>query len=785
MAGAGYNSPSRIWKPSEVPPLRDRPFESDEFDQQRVDFLCGLWKEQDNLWRRRDRQVEENIRMLLGQQWIVWSDLRQRYIDVADTLSDDERRWRHMPVLNRILQWWILMKARLTENPPVLSWQPGPDERHARLAEVADPIFKYVWREAAAAQMIDRLASWILPSGRVHLKSCINPNKGDFLSTRGPALLQLVDANGDPVLGAYGGQQQPVERYVDDVQYGQDFKPMARLVEDGAGDYGYEEHQETPPLMMREGMIELELVTCLEVRSDWNNQPWHQKRFHLQKSLLNPEDVYERWGIECEPDTFAADDEGTNITWRLLHGDGLWGAAEGKAGLGSGVDDVKSKGFVTVYEGWWAPSTRFEGMEEKPGPNGSPGGRLMQVTGGGKVLRDGVRTARFKHVSPIRCFDFLTLPGRPQGSTSQEALNGPSRTRNRFHAQMQGNAALTGNPIQIVDRNANIAEDAITNRPGTRIEVDRVPNGAPPLEFVAPPPTSRDVYEIADRLKEEIDDLGLIKGQEATPPGRDPSGKLVEELRFNSDRPVGQTLRDWVVEFGRMGEDWLAMIPTIWDQEKVIQVAGEDNIVRTITVTPDLFVDASVAVEPSLESMLPESRGERQSRVERFYTMGLYGMPGSPIAIQKFLDEARFPHMARATRLGGVDRLMGEHNVGKLLKGVPAAQIPLLEPYDFDMHLWVLDQFMKGPDYLKLDVPRQAEFVNHRNNLKMASLAKMATMASEAEFAAAATGMGGMGGEMGAAGPAAVGGAPAGPGMGGLPAGAPAGQLPRTSSAVA
>lgn len=780
MAGAGYGRPSRIWKPTEVPPLRDRPFEADEHDAARVDYLCGLWKEQDNFWRRRDRQVEENIRMLLGQQWIVWSELRQRYIDVSETLSDDERKWRHMPVLNRILQWWILMKARMTENPPVFSVQPGPDQKDTQAAEVADALLKWLWRETAAIQMIDRLASWCIPSGRVHLKSVLNPNKGEFLSNRGPAILQLVDANGDPV----GGVENPIQRYVDDVPYGEDFKPAARLVPEG-DDYGYEELEDAPQLMLREGMIELELVTCLEVRSDWNNRPWHQKRLHMQRSLLPPEDVYERWGIECEPDTFAADDEGTNILWRLQHGDGLWGAAEGRGGLGTGVDETRSRGFVTLYEGWWAPSTRFQGMEEMPGPQGSPGGRLLQVTAGGKVLRDGPRTARFKHVSPIRCFDFLNLPGRPQGSSAQEALNGPSRTRNRLHGQMHANATLNGNPIQVRDRDAGIEEGTVTNRPGVVIEVSRAGlNGAPPIEFIAAPPLGDDVYETADRLKVEIDDIGLIRGTEATPPSADPSGKLVQELRINSDRPVGQTLRDWVQEFARLEEDWLAYIPVWLDQEKVIQIAGEDNITRTVTVLPELFADASLSVEPSIESMLPESRGERQMRVERFYQNGIYGMPGTPIAIQKFLDEARFPHMAKATRLGGVDRVMAEHNVGKLLQGVPAAQIPLLEPYDFEMHLWVLDQFMKGPDYLRLDIPRQVEFVTHRNNLKMALLAKMSSDAMLAEYAAAATGMvaPGAGGGSPSAG---VGASPAAAGMGAPPTGSPAGQLPRTSSAVA
>src|SRR5690606_35086894 len=98
-------------RPGGIPPIREDPFAPDDHDAQRCEWVKGLWESQNDLLRRRDRQVEENIRMLLGQQWIVWSEMRQRYINLADTLSDDEKRWRHMPVLNRLFLWYVLLHA--------------------------------------------------------------------------------------------------------------------------------------------------------------------------------------------------------------------------------------------------------------------------------------------------------------------------------------------------------------------------------------------------------------------------------------------------------------------------------------------------------------------------------------------------------------------------------------------------------------------------------------------------------------------------------------------------
>jgi hypothetical protein len=104
-------------------------------------------------------------------------------------------------------------------------------------------------------------------------------------------------------------------------------------------------------------------------------------------------------------------------------------------------------------------------------------------------------------------------------------------------------------------------------------------------------------------------ELGNIAGAEGTPPTADSSGELVKELRYNSDRFVGPTARRSVTELGRMAEDWQVMIPLIWDEQKVIRVAGDDLIASTLTVMPHLFDEGNVNIQPDVESMLPEGRG--------------------------------------------------------------------------------------------------------------------------------------------------------------------------------
>lgn len=698
------SSVSKFTSPKDIPPLRASAFEPDAYDAERVDFILGLWSGQDNLLRNRDRQVEENIRMLHGQQWIVWSNLRGRYVNLAEHLTDDEKRWRHMPVLNRLLVWFVLTHARMTENPPVLTWQPGPDRIDALLAEVCDPMYKYIWRDTGMLEVLDRLFSWMIPGGRAFLKSRIDPFKGDPIPTRGPAKMRLLDAQGQPIMGTDG---QPNEREFDDVPHaiGQDDR-YAPAVEMRQNPENLDEFVPTPlpgmaPESLYTGGFAVDVLTCLEARGEWGERPWHHKSWHIHKSLLTPMQAWEAFGVELEPDVTGQEAESSGSLWRMLKGAGLFGAAEGRRSSEGSTEE-----FCTVYEAWFKPS-RFPGTERT---EDSAGGRLAIITGGGKVIRDGIRSAPFRYTSPIRAFDFVGLPGRSQGTTPQEFMNGPSRTRNRLFAQKVAHATLTANPVRVIDRSQGMELGQTPNTPGAEISADRSKSKAPPLEYVGVPAMGKDVDESSMMLKNEIDEIGSIAGTEGAPPTEDPSGELVKELRFNADRPIAATMRRAVIELGRLGEDWIALAPTVWDREEIISIVGEDNVARTITVYPMLFQQGSVNVEPEVESMLPEGRGERQARAFQFWTAGVWGDPKSAEARSMFLDLARFPHMSRMTRPGGVDRTTAEQNVGFILQGEQAAAIEVYPWYDFDIHIYVLEQYLKSPEYKRqtVEIKKQA-----------------------------------------------------------------------------
>jgi hypothetical protein len=723
----------------DTPPLRTDPFTPDQFDGRRVEWALRMWRQQDHALRRRDRQVEENIRILAGQMWTVWNPWLQKFMDVSEWMTDDERRWRQRPVVNRVLYWFILTHARLTENPPILTFQPANMDRiSADLAEVMDTLFKSKWREVGMTEVLDRLIAWLIPGGRAYLQTVLNATAGPTREMRGDGVLPVMQMDQQseswqPVLDAGGAPVHQVVRGQVGFKRGANGGPpvsVSHLLPNGQ--VFDREKPETYP----EGDIQVDVLSPVQVRGEWGPTPWHQKRWHMVRSWQTPEELFEKFGVVEQGETPSVSVSTTDpgFLQRMFFGSGYFGAASDKPGSEWATMPTREN-FVEVFTFWQVPSafpgTQRRAPDAKSGDAGEPGGRLL-VTTKRKVLRDGTRPADFHYCSPIRIFDFINVPGRPSGTSPQEMLNPINRSMNRFFAQLFENATLHANPIGIIDQLSGLGQVEMTNKPGERFTVMRRPN-VPAFEYVNPPSLSRDFYQALEVLSRQFQDLGHIEGAEGRAPTPDPSGKLIRELRFNSDRFLGPTARREVEELARMEEDWLEWFRIIYDEEKIITYVGEDTIPRTLSVYPEMFVRGAVHIIPDIESMLPESRAERQSRITTMYMMGVWGQPGTGPAVTKLLELGRFPHIGRTAWPGGVHVTMAQQNNAKLMQGTAAAEIPIYEWYDNGVHLAVMEEFMAGPYFLRLDPGVQEQFVVLRQLHQNAQRAKAIEQAYRAQ----------------------------------------------------
>jgi len=699
-----------------IPDIRPEPTADDAKDSERIAWSSFLWDSQDEALRIRDRMIEENVRMLAGQHWTVFNNRIGRFVDVTQWMTDEERRWRQRPVFNRLLIWFILTHARMTENPPILTFTPGPDRIDAELAATEDILWKTKWREVGMSEVWDRASAWLIPSGTVYTRSRLDLEKGELRDRVARTQLPMMGPEGEPMMDEYGSAQMSDE--MNNVPLDEDFNPLMQMTPDGPMTTG-EAHQD------RTGDLTVDVFSALQVRGEWSPKPWHEKRWHMVRTFLSPAEIWEHWGVDASGEATTTPD-GTGRLERLLFGKGFFGAADAFFGSDFAQAQMPEQ-LVEVFELWHRPANypKAQGMRET---KQSPGGRLL-INTRTKVLFDDARPVRFKYTSPIRKYTFVNLPGRPGGgSTPQEAMNGAQRSYNRGWAQILEYRNLCTNPKGVLDSQSGLEESEITNEPGVWHVATRR-QGVPAMEFIAPPPLGQDVYQTQALLLNEITDIGALAGTEGDAPTEDASGELVKELRFNSDRFLGPTMRRTVEEMSRMGEDWMAMMPLIFDQEELLSYAGDDNVARTITVMPEMFEEGKVNVIPDIESMLPEGRGERQKNIATLYVQGLFGMPGTPDAIKRFFELSSFPHIDRAKKFGGIDRITADQENGQLLQGADPREVAVLEWYDDGIHLMQHEEFMKSPEFLKQPLQIQKAFEFHRQmhiiniQLKVAEIA--------------------------------------------------------------
>jgi hypothetical protein len=295
---------------------------------------------------------------------------------------------------------------------------------------------------------------------------------------------------------------------------------------------------------------------------------------------------------------------------------------------------------------------------------------------------------------------------------------------------------LVCNPILLIDNASGIQDGQVTNKPGSIIHFNMKPGVADPIRFLAPPPLSADVWKTQEWISEEMDTMGNVSGAVGESPTDDSSGELVKQLRYNNDRFIGPTVKRAVSEFVRLIQDWQAILPLLWTEEKVLSYTGEDQLARTVVISPDLW-DGEIRIEPDMDSMLPESRSERQTRVFTLYQEGIFGPPGTPDSINSFLTLIKFPNPNRLDVRGGVHRVTAQQALGKLVQGANAMDIPIFEWYNLQVWQQVAEEFMSAPEYLKLQPGMQQEFTLLREKIMGALAVQQAqAMARAAPMAA-------------------------------------------------
>ena len=668
--------------PVVIPPLRlnNQP---DGDDAARVEYAERLWTMQEDVYEVIERQVEEHLRMLSGRQWDVYSPVLRQFVDASRFMSEDELRWRQRPVMDYLRYWFMVTLSKVTENQPIVGFMPNnADEHSAMLAEVMDPIAKTLWDETEMGDRLMQAASWALAAGEVYLLTRPDFTTGETRAMRGPAVIPYPSAEAEDAQDVM----------VEDAPFGEDGEPLVDLSLDEAGEFQMEETGDA--FMATKGTVRVDVASVLEIRAQPGAQiPWNEKAWIMHRWFLTPSEVKETYGVVVDADIRTmADENAPGTLERMFFGNGHLGANRGDvAGQTNTTDEDVVNQFVCGYTLW-----------EKPCPD-YPEGRML-VVAANQVLFDGPRPFNTECAGPVRRIQFVPMPGRPIGSTPLETMVPLQKRYNKVHAQVAEHTNLCTNPILMISDQAGIDAEQFVARPGLVI-THSAGSGVRPGEWLTPPALGIDVWKHLGDLRDQLFTIGSITGNDGQNPAADASGELIQQLRYNADRPLAPLTRSMEYAAAGVVQDWMAMLPQLWPFETVVHYAGEDNVLKAITVYPEMW-EGSASARPVLESAAPESREKKQERVMTMYQMGLFGNIADPMEQQKAakraLELSRFPEMTRAARPGGKHRMMAEHNLAELLRGADPTTLVLLPMYDLTVHLAVFDDYLCGPDYLML-----------------------------------------------------------------------------------
>jgi hypothetical protein len=682
----------------------------DSLDAERIALARTRWTSQDGLLLPFERQVEEHCRMLAGQQWDVWSDQLGKFVDVTTFLSDQEKLWRQRPVVNLLAYWFMLTHARLTENPPIVTFQPSTADRSdAQLAETLDTIFKTLWADVHMPEHMDRLLAWVVAAGMGYTKSYPDFDKGEEQERSGPAVAQLPHPE--------TGEPEDVE-LDGNVPYAVDGSPQFEIRQDETGQSVAVATAD--PEYEKDGAIGVCVLNPIQVRGEWNQKPWTEKKWHIHRDYFSPEEVKARYGVEVSADVSqSGTSSGPGYLERLLFNSGHYGAAQAGGTLSTavfGTGTAPQEGYVCVDEMW-----------EKPSAENDQQGRLLIVTKD-KVLYDGARPfPKLQGASPIRRYEFVGVPGSPNGTTPMEFLVPLQRTYNKGWAQAMEHRALMTNPMILADDSAGLDEDQFVAAPGA-ILMGGMRDGKPMVAAFNPPKLSEDFWRLQDLIYQTFLFLGNVHGTEGQTPTDNASGELVTQLRANSDRFIGPTARSLVTEISRQAEDWVAILSVMWTRPKLISYAGDDRIAQTISIGPELW-EGNVNAVPDVESMIPEGRGEKQARVFQLWQAGWFGAPADPKTQAKVAPMMRFPNLNRAALPGGVDAVTANQNLGQLLLGVSPDEIPLFDAYNPEVHLDVTQEYVASPEFKRNSPDVQHAVLNYVAKLQDFAVQKAALQA--------------------------------------------------------
>lgn len=413
---------------------------------------------------------------------------------------------------------------------------------------------------------------------------------------------------------------------------------------------------------------DVEFCSPLEVYADPTPTNYLDARWIIHSRGMDPEDVYDRYGVELKADAIDKIDQLGQSVLREI-------------GMATGVPTC------TVKEIWELPSRRY------------PKGRFA-VWCRGEFLSQkadgsyGVLDFPYRHGQlPYTQIGHSPVPGTMHYTSGTSVMRPLQMELNQYHGQKITSRKKFANHKWAIDSSAADTMEELPNDDIDQVLIGDFRNGAnvPKILQATPWPDSQD----GEWLESAMDDaVGLHEASQGGAPGRVDSAQGIQQLQEADESRLSRVKSTLKVAVARGMAQWLELARQYMKEEQIVPYYTVNGAPAVHAFKTSAFPDKPM-LRVVIGGGLPKSRTQRQAQITALFTAGLFGPPTDPSAAGKAM---RLLDMPTDMDLTGqeIDELEAEQENLLMMQGIPVTPKPW---QNHDVHRAIHNTQRKGAEF--------------------------------------------------------------------------------------
>ena len=298
----------------------------------------------------------------------------------------------------------------------------------------------------------------------------------------------------------------------------------------------------------------------------------------------------------------------------------------------------------------------------------------------------------------------IPVPGQFWGKSTVEQIRRTQICYNYVYSLIIQTMERMGKLKWWIPKQSNVDPNAIDSKIGEYMYYNAAPGVAPPTQAnLSPLPYYYfQVLEWLDKAFEDITGFHEVKSARLPTGANNPSGVMVNLLLEQDETRLSPAIKQYVASLKGEAKLYLKMVQDLYLEERVLKIMGVEKEAEIKDFTGSTLKDNN-DVQIEIAPVLSEGRSSWESTVFKAVELGV--MDGRT-AIQKL----KLEHPKSMLDILADERLALRENI-EMRSGTPR-EVQQLE--NDEVHLQILESFLKTATYEKLDPQIQQIFLQHR-----------------------------------------------------------------------